>query len=192
MWLWLLLMRLECLMIITAVYIFTGRHLLSPTSEQSGGGDRTTAPVPGLVHWEEGLVSVTLLLIMCDSIWGCLASSVQQQLWRWRLWRNCYSIHRKPELLCLSVSSTEVKLVCSDSAGCLTVLSVSEGTLTPLSQWKAHDFEAWISAFSYWDTQLVYSGNATESLWSIRQNILNNILILAYTTAYEAMTQITH
>lgn len=101
----------------------------------------------------------TLLLILCDSIWGCLTSSVQQQLWRWRRWRKCYNIHRHPELLCLFVSSTEVKLVCSDSAGCLTVLSVSEGTLTPLSQWKAHDFEAWISAFSYWDTQLVYSGN---------------------------------
>lgn len=50
-------------------------------------------------------------------------------------------------------------MVCSDSAGCVSVLSLAEGTLTALSQWKAHDFEAWISAFSYWDTQLVYSGN---------------------------------
>lgn len=39
------------------------------------------------------------------------------------------------------------------------MLSLAEGALTTLSQWKAHDFEAWISAFSYWDTQLVYSGN---------------------------------
>ena len=60
------------------------------------------------------------------------------------------------------MSSTEVKLACSDSAGCVTVVSVSEGTLTPLAQWKAHDFEAWISAFSYWDTQLIYSGNTAE------------------------------
>lgn len=63
---------------------------------------------------------------------------------------------------CVFLNSTEVKLVCSDSAGCVSVLSMSEATLTPLSQWKAHDFEAWISAFSYWDTQLVYSGNTAE------------------------------
>lgn len=60
------------------------------------------------------------------------------------------------------MNSTEVKLACSDSAGCVTVLSMREGTLTPLSQWKAHDFEAWISAFSYWDTQLIYSGKIAE------------------------------
>lgn len=61
-----------------------------------------------------------------------------------------------------SMTSTEVKLACSDSAGCVSVLSMGERTLTPLSQWKAHDFEAWISAFSYWDTQLIYSGNTAE------------------------------
>lgn len=58
------------------------------------------------------------------------------------------------------VSSSDVRVVCSDSAGCVSVLSLAEGALTALSQWKAHDFEAWISAFSYWDTQLVYSGNS--------------------------------
>lgn len=57
------------------------------------------------------------------------------------------------------VCSSDVRLVCSDSAGCLSVLSLAEGALASLSHWKAHDFEAWISAFSYWDTQLVYSGN---------------------------------
>lgn len=57
-------------------------------------------------------------------------------------------------------SSSEVRVVCSDSAGCVSVLSLAEGALTALSQWKAHDFEAWISAFSYWDTQLIYSGNS--------------------------------
>lgn len=67
-------------------------------------------------------------------------------------------------MLMFSMNSSEVKLVCSDSAGCVNVLSMCEGTLMPLSQWKAHDFEAWISAFSYWDTQLIYSGNTAECL----------------------------
>ncbi|KAK9523214.1 hypothetical protein VZT92_019620 [Zoarces viviparus] len=65
---------------------------------------------------------------------------------------------------------SDVRLVCSDSAGCVSVLSLAEGALTPLSQWKAHDFEAWISAFSYWDTQLVYSGGDDCKLkgWDLR------------------------
>ncbi|XP_003974570.1 diphthine methyltransferase [Takifugu rubripes] len=67
---------------------------------------------------------------------------------------------------------SEVKLVCSDSAGCVNVLSMCEGTLMPLSQWKAHDFEAWISAFSYWDTQLIYSGGDDCKLkgWDLRMD----------------------
>ncbi|XP_038559816.1 diphthine methyltransferase [Micropterus salmoides] len=66
--------------------------------------------------------------------------------------------------------SSDVRVVCSDSAGCVSVLSLAEGTLTALSQWKAHDFEAWISAFSYWDTQLVYSGGDDCKLkgWDLR------------------------
>ncbi|XP_028989852.1 diphthine methyltransferase isoform X2 [Betta splendens] len=68
------------------------------------------------------------------------------------------------------MNSSDVQVVCSDSAGCITVLSVAEGSLTTLSQWKAHDFEAWISAFSYWDLQLVYSGGDDCKLkgWDLR------------------------
>ncbi|XP_029294636.1 diphthine methyltransferase isoform X3 [Cottoperca gobio] len=67
-------------------------------------------------------------------------------------------------------SSSDVRVVCSDSAGCVSVLSLAEGALVALSQWKAHDFEAWISAFSYWDTQLVYSGGDDCKLkgWDLR------------------------
>ncbi|XP_071754557.2 diphthine methyltransferase [Centroberyx gerrardi] len=66
--------------------------------------------------------------------------------------------------------SSDVRVVCSDSAGCVNVLSLGEGGLTAASQWKAHDFEAWISAFSYWDTQLVYSGGDDCKLkgWDLR------------------------
>uniref|UniRef100_A0A672HAC0 methylated diphthine methylhydrolase n=1 Tax=Salarias fasciatus TaxID=181472 RepID=A0A672HAC0_SALFA len=67
-------------------------------------------------------------------------------------------------------SSSDIRVVCSDSAGCVSVLSLAEGALTALSQWKAHDFEAWISAFSYWDTQLLYSGGDDCKLkgWDLR------------------------
>lgn len=68
------------------------------------------------------------------------------------------------------MDSSDVRVVCSDSAGCVSVLTLAEGSLTALSQWKAHDFEAWISAFSYWDTQLVYSGGDDCKLkgWDLR------------------------
>uniref|UniRef100_H3CAI8 methylated diphthine methylhydrolase n=1 Tax=Tetraodon nigroviridis TaxID=99883 RepID=H3CAI8_TETNG len=55
-------------------------------------------------------------------------------------------------------------------------LSENQGTLSPLSQWKAHDFEAWISAFSYWDTQLIYSGNTADtSVLSSSHNSLMDV-----------------
>lgn len=67
-------------------------------------------------------------------------------------------------------SSSDVRVVCSDSAGCVGVFSLAEGALTALSQWKAHDFEAWIAAFSCWNTQLVYSGGDDCKLkgWDLR------------------------
>lgn len=68
------------------------------------------------------------------------------------------------------MDSSDVRVVCSDSAGCVSVLSLAEGALSTVSQWKAHDFEAWISAFSYWDTQLIYSGGDDCKLkgWDLR------------------------
>ncbi|XP_056143820.1 diphthine methyltransferase [Lampris incognitus] len=66
--------------------------------------------------------------------------------------------------------SSDMRLVCSDSAGCINVLCFGEANLTAMSQWKAHNFEAWIAAFSYWDTQLVYSGGDDCELkgWDLR------------------------
>ncbi|XP_072563933.1 diphthine methyltransferase isoform X2 [Paramormyrops kingsleyae] len=82
-----------------------------------------------------------------------------------------------PDRLALSLDwstgrgdSSDVRVVSSDSTGGISVLALGEGSLAKLSQWKAHDFEAWISAFSYWDTQLLYSGGDDCKLkgWDLR------------------------
>lgn len=68
------------------------------------------------------------------------------------------------------LDSSDIRVVCSDSAGCISVASLEEGALTLQTQWKAHDFEAWICAFSYWDTQLIYTGGDDCKLkgWDLR------------------------
>lgn len=53
-----------------------------------------------------------------------------------------------------------MKIISSDSKGRLHLLMVNEGAaeLQLVASWPAHHFEAWIAAFNYWQTELVYSG----------------------------------
>jgi len=50
------------------------------------------------------------------------------------------------------------KIVSSDSQGMISLVDVNTYDLTVASQWKAHDFEAWIAAFNYWNTNIIYTG----------------------------------
>lgn len=53
----------------------------------------------------------------------------------------------------------EPKIVISNSVGVITLVDVTSTGLVPTNQWKAHDFEAWITAFNYHNTNIVYSGS---------------------------------
>lgn len=66
------------------------------------------------------------------------------------------------QLLCLSLDwskdlSLPLSIVSSDSSGCLHLVDAAAGTVT--SSWKAHSFEAWISAFDH-ERGVVFSGGA--------------------------------
>ncbi|XP_036040433.1 diphthine methyltransferase isoform X1 [Onychomys torridus] len=58
------------------------------------------------------------------------------------------------------VREQPLKIISSDSKGQLHLLMVNEGgaELQLVASWPAHHFEAWIAAFNYWQTELVYSG----------------------------------
>ncbi|KAJ9577190.1 hypothetical protein L9F63_006247 [Diploptera punctata] len=49
-------------------------------------------------------------------------------------------------------------IVVSNSKGCIALLKLDGTSLVLSEHWKAHDFEAWIAAFDYWNTCIVYSG----------------------------------
>ena len=46
----------------------------------------------------------------------------------------------------------------SDSKGYISLFTLTDLTLEKRECWKAHDFEAWITAFDYWNCSIVYTG----------------------------------
>jgi len=59
---------------------------------------------------------------------------------------------------------SEPKLIVSGSSGCLTLAELTDTGLIPTNQWKAHDFEAWIAAFNYFNTSIIYSGKSDTDI----------------------------
>ncbi|KAJ8489776.1 hypothetical protein ONZ51_g2749 [Trametes cubensis] len=63
-------------------------------------------------------------------------------------------------------------LIVSLSDGSLSLLQPEDGTgLAVTDSWHAHDYEPWIAAWDYWNTNVVYSGgdDLTMKGWDIRQ-----------------------
>ncbi|EJD03951.1 WD-40 repeat-containing protein [Fomitiporia mediterranea MF3/22] len=86
---------------------------------------------------------------------------------------------RPTETLCLSLDWSDrrneseagrIAVSCSD--GTLSILTPDNtGTFCETESWHAHDHEPWITAWDYWDTNVLYSGGDDLRLkgWDVRQ-----------------------
>jgi diphthamide biosynthesis protein 7 len=77
--------------------------------------------------------------------------------------------------------NTIPKITISDSGGYVSVLKLAEnGNEVSLDQkWKAHNFDAWITAYDGWNTHLVYSGGDDCLLkgWDTRSECYKPIFV---------------
>ncbi|XP_044253091.1 diphthine methyltransferase isoform X2 [Tribolium madens] len=56
-------------------------------------------------------------------------------------------------------ASDEPEIVVSDSKGAIHRFKLRNSELIKAESWHGHEFEAWISAFYYWDPNIVFSGD---------------------------------
>ncbi|TBU48331.1 WD-40 repeat-containing protein [Dichomitus squalens] len=62
-------------------------------------------------------------------------------------------------------------LIVSLSSGSLSLLRPGDEGLVEADSWHAHDYEPWIAAWDYWNTNVVYSGGDDLKMkgWDVRQ-----------------------
>ncbi|SJL05602.1 related to WD repeat-containing protein 85 homolog [Armillaria ostoyae] len=98
-------------------------------------------------------------------------------------------IAESSEILCLSLDWSNRRtpgtqlgsLVVSLSDGSLSIWRPENGTgpLSVQSSWHAHDYEPWIAAWNYWDTNMVFSGGDDLQMkgWDVREDLMKPIFV---------------
>ncbi|GAB1600995.1 diphthine methyltransferase-like, partial [Argonauta hians] len=66
--------------------------------------------------------------------------------------------------------ASDPSIIASSSDGKISLWQITNTGLKNTIRWKAHDYEAWISAFDYWDGNLAYTGGDDCRLkgWDMR------------------------
>lgn len=75
------------------------------------------------------------------------------------------------------MDSGDPRIIISESDGHIARLSLANGSVNCTEDWHAHDYEAWIAAFNYWNTEVIYTGG-TLSLLRIKTRFLNVIQVV--------------
>ncbi|KAJ1663320.1 hypothetical protein IW140_005098 [Coemansia sp. RSA 1813] len=78
------------------------------------------------------------------------------------------------------VAENKPQIVTSQSDGSVRLLEFAESRLETQNRWQAHDLEAWIAAFDYWNTSVVYTGgdDARLKAWDMRMDPTGGLPVL--------------
>lgn len=68
--------------------------------------------------------------------------------------------------------SDKPEIACSDSKGQVHLLQFNGINITLVRSVKTHDFEAWITAFYYWDTNVYFSGKTSVKNYILSYQII--------------------
>ncbi|KAJ1801172.1 hypothetical protein LPJ75_006455 [Coemansia sp. RSA 2598] len=70
-------------------------------------------------------------------------------------------------------STDAPRIAASYSDGAVRILQLGESQLEVLDEWQAHDAEAWITSFDYWNPSVVFSGGDDSRLkgWDTRAKV---------------------
>lgn len=86
--------------------------------------------------------------------------------------KHVLQIDDNDDLLLLSLdwstgkyANDEPNIVVSDSRGSINLFKLAESNLNLINRWHAHDYEAWIAAFYYWDPNIIFSGGDDSILF---------------------------
>ncbi|CAJ0759898.1 17560_t:CDS:10, partial [Entrophospora sp. SA101] len=75
-----------------------------------------------------------------------------------------------------SPSSSSSSIVVSQSDGSVIVMSVDQQIgICEKNRWIAHEFEAWIATFNYWNPNIVYTDDCKLKGWDIRMDLSTSI-----------------